>query len=55
MSAHHTQDLKETTSITNPKPTVDIRAYGLYGCWETVVNVDRLVVYRAAPDERTPT
>ena len=34
MSAHHTPDLKETTSITNPKPTVDIRAYGLYGCWE---------------------
>ena len=34
MSAHHTPDLEETTSITNPKPTVDIRAYGLYGCWE---------------------
>ena len=34
MSAHHTPDLEETTSITNPKPTVDIRAYGLHGCWE---------------------
>ena len=34
ISAHHTLDLEETTSITNPKPTVDIRAYGLYGCLE---------------------
>lgn len=34
MSAHHASDLEETTSITNPKPTVDTRAYGLYGCWE---------------------
>ena len=34
MSAHHAPDLEETTSITNPEPTVDIRAYGLYGCWE---------------------
>ena len=34
MSAHHTADLEETTSITNPNPTMDIRAYGLYGCWE---------------------
>ena len=34
MSAHHTPDLEETTSITTPKPTVDIRAYVLYGCWE---------------------
>ena len=34
MSAHHTPDLQDTTSITNPKPTGDIRVYGLYGCWE---------------------
>ena len=34
MSAHRTPDLEETPSITNPKPTVDIRVYGLYGCWE---------------------
>ena len=34
ISAHHTPDLEETTSITKPKSTVDIRAYGLYGCWE---------------------
>ena len=34
MSAHHTPDLEETTLITNPKPTVDTRAYGLYGCCE---------------------
>ena len=23
-----------TAPITNPKPTVDTHAYGLYGCWE---------------------
>ena len=34
VSAYHTPDLEETTSITNPKPTVDMRVYGLYGCWE---------------------
>ena len=34
MSAHHTPDLEETTSITNPKSTVDIRESGLYDCWE---------------------
>ena len=33
-SAHHTPDLEEITLITNPKPTVDIRAYSMYGCWE---------------------
>ena len=30
MSAHQTPDLEETTSITNPKPTVDARAYGFW-------------------------
>ena len=31
-SVHFTPDLEETTSIRNPKPTVDIRAQGLNGC-----------------------
>ena len=34
MSVHHTPSLEETTSITNPKPAVDTRAHGLFGCWE---------------------
>ena len=34
MSIHHTNDLEETTSITNLKPRVDTSAYELYGCWE---------------------
>ena len=34
MSAYYTLDLEGTTSITNSKPTVVIRTYGLYVCWE---------------------
>ena len=34
MSANHTPDLEEATSITNLKPTLDTRAYGLCGCLE---------------------
>ena len=56
MSAHHSPDLEKTTSKANPKPVVDLRAFGSYDCWKKQSrHVGCLVLRRASPGGRTLT